>query len=254
MAQISLSTCSFNLPVWGGAALPIVTFNPLAWNLGLSIEGTFLDSAQASCLASIGSSVEISPYLVDAHLNVVQCTPTTLIDGKAKLSCPSVKFGTYTLNFNAHEALSVTPTQFDVRPPGFTVPSPEVTPAPRRRDLRRRAVATSTDDGCDIPTTTSSTPPATPTATNPACPANDGYQYITSGQSTWNVTCYQDYQQGQIAVAQSVNFAGCIETCANTTGCVAASYTGGSGAGFCYLKNQKATWVTASNVWAAVLL
>jgi hypothetical protein len=95
-------------------------------------------------------------------------------------------------------------------------------------------------------TTRSSSPP--PPATTPGapgtcpssfnCPENDGCSF-TDGLKTLTLTCGTDFYGGDLSSQYEGSLQECTQTCASNADCVAASFTGGKGPGYCYLKSQK---------------
>ncbi|KAK4663961.1 uncharacterized protein QC763_501310 [Podospora pseudopauciseta] len=59
------------------------------------------------------------------------------------------------------------------------------------------------------------------------------------------VLCGVDYGGGDMSAAQTGTFAGCMDLCAETSGCVDVSFVGGS----CYLKRALGPLNTAGHVW-----
>jgi hypothetical protein len=75
----------------------------------------------------------------------------------------------------------------------------------------------------------------------------EGTNYTTSSGLTFEVLCGVDYAGGDLAAANSATFESCIETCANTTGCIDVSYVAPS----CYMKSQLGTPENRDWVWTA---
>ncbi|KAH7049315.1 hypothetical protein B0J12DRAFT_101346 [Macrophomina phaseolina] len=84
---------------------------------------------------------------------------------------------------------------------------------------------------------------ATPTSTAvstaaPACPASDGVTYQLASGSTFLIECSVDRVANDLKTVDPVaNFAACIQACDTTVNCKDVSFTGGAGAGACYLKD-----------------
>lgn len=98
--------------------------------------------------------------------------------------------------------------------------------------------------GVAVTTRSSSPPPPTtiPGAVtcprNFACPENDGCVF-TAGSKVLTLTCGTDFYGGDLSSRYAGSLQECTQACASNASCVAASFTGGKGPGYCYLKSQK---------------
>ncbi|CAJ2507225.1 Uu.00g084110.m01.CDS01 [Anthostomella pinea] len=86
-------------------------------------------------------------------------------------------------------------------------------------------------------TTTTSTSSASASASGQPCLAlPSAYTDVNGG--TYKVSCSYDYYGNDLKAVSANRFSNCFAACFQTTGCVAFSYVGGSGAGTCYLKSS----------------
>lgn len=118
-------------------------------------------------------------------------------------------------------------------------------------------------DSTSIGTSTHSTETVTSTGTSnsaihtgptpPACPESDGSFVSLANGACFSVKCHKDYQAGQLGAEYTKSFEGCMQACSKSSGCKAVAYTGGSSAGWCYLKSQYRDAVDIEAVWGAVL-
>ncbi|KAH7032617.1 WSC domain-containing protein [Microdochium trichocladiopsis] len=97
-----------------------------------------------------------------------------------------------------------------------------------------------------------STPPATPSSsgtpnTDLVCPSSNGATYTSSGKK-FTVQCGTDHAGNDLKSLSTDTFAGCIDACAATNGCVVVAYSGTA----CYLKNGIGAEVK-NGVWGAVI-
>jgi hypothetical protein len=53
------------------------------------------------------------------------------------------------------------------------------------------------------------------------------------------LTCGTDFYGGDLSSQYAGSLQECTQACASNADCVAASFTGGKGPGYCYLKSQK---------------
>ncbi|KAK0664545.1 hypothetical protein QBC41DRAFT_380293 [Cercophora samala] len=74
---------------------------------------------------------------------------------------------------------------------------------------------------------------------------SNGTVYETSTGVEFLVLCGVDYGGGDMSAAQTETFAGCMDLCGGTAGCVDVSYVGGS----CYLKRALGPLNVAGHVW-----
>ncbi|USP79335.1 hypothetical protein yc1106_06609 [Curvularia clavata] len=72
--------------------------------------------------------------------------------------------------------------------------------------------------------------------TNFACPTDNDCSF-TSGSRTLVVTCSNDFYGFDYGSVWADNLQACTQACAADSKCEAASFAGGSGPGFCYLKS-----------------
>ncbi|QDS75155.1 hypothetical protein FKW77_008155 [Venturia effusa] len=91
----------------------------------------------------------------------------------------------------------------------------------------------------------SSDPVASPTGKVLTCPCANGQTY-----NGFSIECGSDRVGGDFAVGYTDTYNGCINLCANTSGCVGVSYLQGS-PGPCYMKNSIRPVVANSDVWGA---
>lgn len=80
-----------------------------------------------------------------------------------------------------------------------------------------------------------------------ACPQDDGCTF-QDGSRIFALSCGVDYYGGDFTSMYTESLRACTQACAENTLCVAASYTGGRGAGYCYLKDKKNGSNTNDNV------
>lgn len=59
------------------------------------------------------------------------------------------------------------------------------------------------------------------------------------GSRVLTLSCGIDYYGGDIDNMYAESLEACTKFCASNTECVAASFVGGKGAGYCYLKGTK---------------
>ncbi|KAI4727415.1 hypothetical protein E4T49_04717 [Aureobasidium sp. EXF-10728] len=99
--------------------------------------------------------------------------------------------------------------------------------------------------------TTSSSATATATSTVAACPNSDNTIYTdkTSG-AQFLIECGVDHAGGDLKMVYVSDFASCIQTCAQTTGCVDVSLSGTA----CYMKKSVGSVVKSSGIKGAKLL
>ena len=99
--------------------------------------------------------------------------------------------------------------------------------------------------------TTSSSATATATSTTAACPDSDNTIFVdqTSG-ARFLIECGIDHSGGDLKMVYVKDFAGCIQTCAQTTGCVDVSLSGTA----CYMKKSVGNVVKSSGIKGAKLL
>lgn len=86
-----------------------------------------------------------------------------------------------------------------------------------------------------------------------ACPANfacptDNDCSFTSGGRTLVLTCSNDFYGFDYGNVFVENLQACTQACAADTNCEAASFNGGAGSGYCYLKNTMGPSNANSNV------
>lgn len=92
---------------------------------------------------------------------------------------------------------------------------------------------------------------AGPTSTSaPTCPGSNSTNYLSSSGSAFAIECGMDRPGGDIGNTQVSSFQQCIETCANTTGCVDVSFSKPN----CYMKGSLNNAVYGSPVSGARLL
>ncbi|KAK4204579.1 hypothetical protein QBC40DRAFT_216824 [Triangularia verruculosa] len=105
--------------------------------------------------------------------------------------------------------------------------------------------------GSRTTTAASSTPTSTllPTSDPPSCVegGSDGTGYLTESGAVYEIICGREYYGGDLQMAHTGTFQGCIETCENLAGCVDASYVGET----CYMKSSITVLVEAGHVWTA---
>jgi hypothetical protein len=84
-----------------------------------------------------------------------------------------------------------------------------------------------------------------------ACPGDNG-KNITVGSSVFTIQCGTDHAGGDLSVASALTIDACASTCAQTSGCVGASFVPGS-PGVCYMKGKSTPANVNNGVWALVL-
>ncbi|KAL2128664.1 hypothetical protein VTI74DRAFT_8853 [Chaetomium olivicolor] len=77
--------------------------------------------------------------------------------------------------------------------------------------------------------------------------ANDRGTYTAPSGATYQILCATDYAGSDISATTTSTFAGCIDACDSTAGCVDVSYVGQS----CYLKKKADTALQRDWVWTA---
>lgn len=77
--------------------------------------------------------------------------------------------------------------------------------------------------------------------------ASDQVIYTGASGATYQIMCGVDYAGSDLPATSATTFAGCIDACDSTVGCVDVSYVGES----CYLKSQASTAVSRDWVWTA---
>ena len=84
------------------------------------------------------------------------------------------------------------------------------------------------------------------------CADNASDQAIYTGASgaTYQILCGVDYAGSDLPATTTATFAGCIDACDSTAGCVDVSYAGET----CYLKSQATTALDRDWVWTAKLI
>jgi len=100
-------------------------------------------------------------------------------------------------------------------------------------------------NSASVPTTSSSPSPGSNVKL--FCPDSDGLTY-TSSEQTFTIRCGTDFFGMDFGSLTTETFAGCVDTCASTTDCVALAYSGTA----CYLKNGIGAEVN-NGVWGAVI-
>lgn len=98
---------------------------------------------------------------------------------------------------------------------------------------------------------TSSSASSTASSTVAACPASDNTIYTdkTSG-AKFLIECGTDHAGGDLKMVYTADFATCIATCAQTTGCVDVSLSGTA----CYMKKSVGSVVKSSGIKGAKLI
>lgn len=76
------------------------------------------------------------------------------------------------------------------------------------------------------------------------------YQTGNSGGETFLIFCYYDTSAASTS-QQTTGFSECLDLCANTTGCVAASFVPQGSSGVCYVKNAILPGQANQGVWHA---
>jgi hypothetical protein len=90
----------------------------------------------------------------------------------------------------------------------------------------------------------SSIPSSAPAPAGSACPAsytcpeNNGCTIAGADSRTFILACGMDVYGGDYASMDEPSLDACNQACAQSTTCVAAAFTGGNGAGTCYVKSQ----------------
>lgn len=108
----------------------------------------------------------------------------------------------------------------------------------------------------DVEKRQSATPTSTAVSTAaPVCPGSDGVTYQLASGSTFLIECSVDRIANDLKTVDPVaNFAACIAVCDTTANCKDVSFTGGTGAGACYLKSAAGGISTNAGVWGAKLI
>ena len=76
----------------------------------------------------------------------------------------------------------------------------------------------------------------------------DGTTYTAPGGVEFKILCGKDYVGADMEPTQTDNFAGCMDACENTEGCVDVSYVNGA----CYLKNALNAVNDTGHVWTGI--
>ena len=79
-------------------------------------------------------------------------------------------------------------------------------------------------------------------------PNVDGTTYTAPGGVEFKILCGKDYVGADMEPTQTDNFAGCMDACENTEGCVDVSYVNGA----CYLKNALNAVNDTGHVWTGI--
>lgn len=87
-----------------------------------------------------------------------------------------------------------------------------------------------------LSSTSTTTSALSPSGTPAICPSQNNTVWTDANAQQYTIACGSDYQ-GSSTTQQAASFENCMEICDGTSGCSAVSFTGGSGAGFCYLKD-----------------
>jgi hypothetical protein len=95
------------------------------------------------------------------------------------------------------------------------------------------SVAASSSVAASVPASAATACPA-----NYTCPDNNGCTIAGADSRTFVLACGMDVPGGDYTSMTEPSLDACNQACAQNTTCVAAAYTGGSGAGACYFKNQ----------------
>ncbi|KAF2119683.1 hypothetical protein BDV96DRAFT_642696 [Lophiotrema nucula] len=90
---------------------------------------------------------------------------------------------------------------------------------------------------------------STSMSTDQSCPDIHGSS-ITTTNGTFVVECYLDRQDSDMGPVSADNFTDCVQTCADTPGCVDVSYIPN---GPCYLKKDQEYPTSNAEVWGARL-
>ena len=77
--------------------------------------------------------------------------------------------------------------------------------------------------------------------------ASDQATYLGASGATYKILCGIDYSGSDLSATQAPTFAGCIDACDSTPGCIDVSYAGEA----CYLKNRIETPFERDWVWTA---
>jgi len=102
-----------------------------------------------------------------------------------------------------------------------------------------------------VASSTSSSATSTATSTAAVCPNSDNTVYVdqTSG-AKFLIECGIDHSGGDLKMVYVKDFASCIQTCAQTTGCVDVSLSGTA----CYMKKSVGSVVKSSGIKGAKLI
>ena len=77
--------------------------------------------------------------------------------------------------------------------------------------------------------------------------ASDQATYTGASGATYKILCGIDYSGSDLSATQTPTFAGCIDACDSTPGCIDVSYAGEA----CYLKHRIETGFEREWVWSA---
>ena len=114
-----------------------------------------------------------------------------------------------------------------------------------------RVGATSVSQASTSTTTTTSTPAASacnlsPSPSAASCPSANGLMFTDPCGTNYTVYCGNDTSPGSASQGTASSITACMQLCDNYSGCVAATYTGGTG-GTCYLKTSFNSVTTTTN-------
>ncbi|KAF2152074.1 WSC-domain-containing protein [Myriangium duriaei CBS 260.36] len=80
-----------------------------------------------------------------------------------------------------------------------------------------------------------------------SCPASNGTVYTTTNGDGFLIECGIDHFSGDLSSVPANSFAGCLESCANTSGCLDVAFSGA----VCYMKSTLTAPVYNENIWGA---
>ncbi|KAF1991295.1 hypothetical protein K402DRAFT_316665, partial [Aulographum hederae CBS 113979] len=87
-----------------------------------------------------------------------------------------------------------------------------------------------------------------------SCPADDGKIFTTDGGAQFEIQCFKDTYGNNFMMQYTDNYESCLTLCANTQGCILASFVPGSPAGPCYLKDSPGVAGVNEHVMGARLI
>jgi len=114
----------------------------------------------------------------------------------------------------------------------FTLTNATSTPSSTKATASATSSGSSASTKSSVTTTTASPVPTAISAAAPSCPASSNTIWTAFNGATFLVECGIDHAGGDMGMVYVNNLAGCLNSCANTTGCVDVSLSGQA----CYMK------------------